>query len=32
VPVYVLHAPGKAPAVLSEMPGKDELRAALARL
>ena len=32
VPVYVLHAPGKPPVVLSEILGKGELRAALAGL
>ena len=32
VPVYVLQAPGKAPVVLSEILGKDELGAALAAL
>ncbi|RZL63059.1 MAG: protein-disulfide reductase [Variovorax sp.] len=32
VPVYVLQAPGKAPVVLTEILGKDELRDALARL
>ncbi|MGR4872268.1 protein-disulfide reductase DsbD family protein [Variovorax sp. LARHSF232] len=32
VPVYVLQAPGKAPVVLSEILGKDELGAALATL
>ncbi|HSV60392.1 MAG TPA: thioredoxin family protein [Variovorax sp.] len=32
VPVYVLQAPGKAPVVLSEILGKDELTAALAAL
>ncbi|WP_179107015.1 protein-disulfide reductase DsbD [Variovorax sp. KK3] len=32
VPAYVLMAPGKAPEVLTEILGKDELRAALARL
>jgi thiol:disulfide interchange protein len=32
VPVYVLQAPGKAPVVLTEILGKDEVRAALARL
>ncbi|MDF1486624.1 thioredoxin family protein, partial [Ramlibacter sp. H39-3-26] len=32
VPVYVLYAPGRAPEVLSEVLGADELRAALARL
>lgn len=32
VPVYVLQAPGKPPVVLTEILGKDEVRAALARL
>lgn len=32
VPVYVLQAPGKAPVVLTEILGKDEVRAALAAL
>jgi thiol:disulfide interchange protein DsbD len=32
VPVYVLHAPGKAPVVLTEILGADEVRAALAAL
>jgi len=32
VPVYVLKAPGKPPLVLTEILGKDELRAALATL
>ena len=32
VPVYVLHAPGKSPLVLTEILGKDEVRAALASL
>ncbi|MBS0454406.1 MAG: thioredoxin family protein [Proteobacteria bacterium] len=32
VPVYVLHAPGKAPVVLSEILRKDELGAALSGL
>jgi thiol:disulfide interchange protein DsbD len=32
VPVYVLHIPGKAPVVLSEILRKDELSAALAGL
>lgn len=32
VPVYVLQAPGKPPVVLTEILGKDELRAALAAL
>lgn len=32
VPVYVLQAPGKAPVVLTEILGKNELRAALAAL
>jgi thiol:disulfide interchange protein DsbD len=32
VPVYVLHAPGRAPVVLTEILGKDEVRAALAAL
>ncbi|WP_186454148.1 protein-disulfide reductase DsbD family protein [Variovorax beijingensis] len=32
VPLYVLQAPGKAPVVLTEILGKDEVRAALAAL
>ncbi len=32
VPVYVLQAPGKPPVVLTEILGKDEVRAALAAL
>lgn len=32
VPVYVLHAPGKAPVVFSEILGEAELRAAVAAL
>ena len=32
VPLYVLQAPGKAPVVLTEILGKDEVRAALAKL
>ncbi|MET0541061.1 MAG: thioredoxin family protein [Variovorax sp.] len=32
VPVYVLQAPGKPPVVLTEILGKDEVRAALASL
>ena len=32
VPVYVLQAPGKPPVVLTEILGKDEIRAALAAL
>ena len=32
VPVYVLHAPGKAPVVFSEILGESELRAAVAAL
>lgn len=32
VPVYVLQAPGRAPVVLSEILGRDEVRAALAGL
>ncbi|WP_313076307.1 protein-disulfide reductase DsbD domain-containing protein [Melaminivora sp.] len=32
VPVYVLHAPGRAPVVFSEILGRGELRAALAAL
>jgi len=32
VPVYVLHAPGKAPVVFSEILGEDELRKAVAAL
>jgi thiol:disulfide interchange protein len=32
VPVYVLQAPGKAPVVLTEILGKEEVRAALAAL
>ncbi len=32
VPVYVLQAPGKPPVVLTEILGKDEVRAALATL
>jgi thiol:disulfide interchange protein DsbD len=32
VPVYVLHAPGQAPVVLSELISVDELRGALGRL
>jgi len=32
VPVYVLQAPGKAPVVLTEILGKDEVRQALASL
>ncbi|MGD9774862.1 protein-disulfide reductase DsbD family protein [Diaphorobacter sp.] len=32
VPVYVLHAPGKAPVVFSEILGEPELRAAVAAL
>jgi thiol:disulfide interchange protein DsbD len=32
VPVYVLHAPGKAPVVLTEILGVEEVRAALAAL
>ncbi|MDM0054525.1 protein-disulfide reductase DsbD family protein [Variovorax fucosicus] len=32
VPVYVLQAPGKPPVVLTEILGKDEVRAALANL
>jgi len=32
VPVYVLHAPGKPPVVLSEILRKDELGAALSGL
>ncbi len=32
VPVYVLHAPGKAPLVLTEILSKDEVRSALAAL
>ncbi|SDM67870.1 thiol:disulfide interchange protein DsbD [Oryzisolibacter propanilivorax] len=32
VPVYVLHAPGRAPVVFSEILGRAELRAALAAL
>ena len=32
VPVYVLHAPGRAPVVFSEILGRSELRAALADL
>ena len=32
VPVYVLQAPGKAPVVLSEILGKEELRRAIASL
>ena len=32
VPVYVLHAPGRAPQVLSELPSADEVRQALDRL
>ncbi|MDM0012226.1 protein-disulfide reductase DsbD family protein [Variovorax sp. J22P168] len=32
VPVYLLQAPGKPPVVLTEILGKDELRAALAAL
>jgi thiol:disulfide interchange protein DsbD len=32
VPVYVLHAPGRAPVVFSEILGARELRAAIANL
>ncbi|WP_313563215.1 protein-disulfide reductase DsbD family protein, partial [Diaphorobacter nitroreducens] len=32
VPVYVLHAPGKAPVVFSEILGESELRAAMSAL
>ena len=32
VPVYVLQAPGKPPVVLTEILGKDEVRAAIAAL
>jgi thiol:disulfide interchange protein DsbD len=32
VPLYVLQAPGKPPVVLTEILGKDEVRAALAAL
>ena len=32
VPVYVFYAPGKAPVVLSEVLGVDEVRAAIAAL
>ncbi|RYY70096.1 MAG: protein-disulfide reductase, partial [Comamonadaceae bacterium] len=32
VPVYVLQAPGKPPVVLTEILGRDEVRAALAKL
>ncbi len=32
VPVYVLQAPGKAPVVLTEILGRDEVRAAIAAL
>jgi thiol:disulfide interchange protein len=32
VPLYVLQAPGKPPVVLTEILGKDEVRAALASL
>ena len=32
VPVYVLHAPGKAPVVFSEILGESELRAAVSAL
>ncbi|MEJ8815926.1 thioredoxin family protein [Variovorax ureilyticus] len=32
VPVYVLHAPGKAPVVLTEILSTEEVRAALAKL
>ena len=32
VPVYVLHAPGRAPVVMQEILGVDEVRAALAAL
>lgn len=32
VPLYVLQAPGKAPVILTEILGKDEVRAALAAL
>ncbi len=32
VPVYVLYTPGRAPVVLSEILGVDELRSAIARL
>ena len=32
VPVYVLQAPGKAPVVLTEILGRDEVRAALAAM
>jgi thiol:disulfide interchange protein DsbD len=32
VPVYVLHAPGRAPVVLTELLGRDEVKAAVAGL
>jgi thiol:disulfide interchange protein DsbD len=32
VPVYVLHAPGRAPVVLTELLGRDEVKAAVAAL